>query len=162
LLAFRRRSGAASSRAPGRRRNPAPPPEGGPGAGGARCTSSFRSVVDQRCAHRRAPGSIRPRSRTRPAGLVGGRAQTRFVSWTPSYPGWLAPSRIAVTDLQWLAYRAYVEGSVPTGGMAAAVAWVQGGRSGPVTDRGERPVTRELAVAEMWAAVAVADECRHS
>jgi hypothetical protein len=41
--------------------------------------------------------------------------------------------------------------------MAAAAAWVQGGRSGPVTDRGERPVTRELAVAEMWAAVAVAD-----
>jgi hypothetical protein len=41
--------------------------------------------------------------------------------------------------------------------MAAAVAWVQGGRSGPVTDRDERPVTRELAVAEMWAAVAVAD-----
>jgi hypothetical protein len=85
------------------------------------------------------------------------------VSWTPSYPEWLAPSRSEVADLQWLAYQAYVEGSVRSGGMAAAVAWVQGGRAGPVTDRDERPVTRELAaicsewVAEMWAAVAVAD-----
>jgi hypothetical protein len=59
--------------------------------------------------------------------------------------------------LQWLAYRAFVDGSVRAGGMAAAVAWVQGGRAGPVTDRDEKPVTRELAVAEMWAAVAVAD-----
>jgi hypothetical protein len=57
--------------------------------------------------------------------------------------------------LHWLAYRAHVELQSPRcGGIAAAVAWVRGGRVGPVTERDESPVTRSLATAEMWAASA--------
>lgn len=42
-------------------------------------------------------------------------------------------------------------------GVATAVAWVRGGRVGPITERTEQPVTRDIADAERWAAAAARD-----
>lgn len=70
---------------------------------------------------------------------------------------WAAPPLRQVVDLHWLAYRKHEDqGSEWAGGVAATMAWVSRGRAAPVTERDERPVTRALAVAEMWAATAAA------
>lgn len=71
-------------------------------------------------------------------------------------PDWVSPSRWEVSDCYWLAYRAYMEEMAGTpGAIAATLAWVCGGATSPVSDRTERPVSREQAVAEMFAAMDV-------
>jgi hypothetical protein len=42
-------------------------------------------------------------------------------------------------------------------GVAASIAWIRGGRVGPITERDEQPVTRAIADAERWAAEAARD-----
>jgi hypothetical protein len=80
------------------------------------------------------------------------------VTWTPVEPTWAAPPLAQVVDLHWLAYRKHQQdqGSEWASGVAATMAWVRHGRVAPVTERDEQPVTRALAVAEMWAATAAA------
>lgn len=71
-------------------------------------------------------------------------------------PVWVAPPAHEVADLWWLAHRDWTERRSPwTGGVIAAVEWVIGTGCGPVTAREERPVTRNLAIAEFCAAAVV-------
>lgn len=77
-------------------------------------------------------------------------------------PEWVRPSAAEVFDLHWLAYRRHLdaEHEVDAAGseaIAATVVWVWGGLIGPATLRPEQPVTRGVAVAEMWAAMAIGD-----
>jgi len=73
--------------------------------------------------------------------------------WTPQTPPWVTPPPEQIDDAHWLTYRAFREtGRESIGGAAAAIAWVRGGRNGPITERDEQPVTLHLARAEMWAA----------
>lgn len=76
-------------------------------------------------------------------------------------PEWVRPSAVQVYDFQWLAHRRYLDTtghqSEAAAGMAAAVVWVRGGISGPATGRPEQPVTRAIATAELWAAMAICD-----
>jgi hypothetical protein len=61
-----------------------------------------------------------------------------------------------VADLWWLAHRDWTEQrSLWTGGVLGAVEWVIGTCCGPITARGEWPVTRNLAIAEFCAAAVV-------
>lgn len=84
---------------------------------------------------------------------VGVRAHTQEMGWAAVIPEWVVPSAREVDDAHWLAFKEYAErGSVAAGGVGAALAWVRGGRVGPVTCRDEQPVTEVLARAEMWAA----------
>lgn len=74
---------------------------------------------------------------------------------------WVVPSARQVSDLRWLAGRAWLEqGSPWVGGVIAAAGWVDDHRygPGPITGRTEKPVTRTLAEAECWAALAAGDE----
>ena len=80
------------------------------------------------------------------------------VSWNPAEPECAAPSQSEIADLMWLAYWLHAERGKPwSAGVFAAVAWVRGGRPAPVTERAESPVTRELATAELWAAVVASE-----
>lgn len=77
-------------------------------------------------------------------------------------PSWVRPSAIEVFDLRWLAHRRYLDAaheldSQRGEAIAATVVWVWGDLAGPATSRPEQPVTRPVAVAEMWAAMALAD-----
>ena len=75
--------------------------------------------------------------------------------WQPMTPRWVTPTACEVVDLHVLACLVHAaEQSATAAGMAAAVAWVGGGRRGPVTGRDEQPVSKALAQAEQWAAVA--------
>lgn len=77
------------------------------------------------------------------------------MGWSAVTPAWVVASSREVEDAHWLAIDEYAErGSVAAGGVGAALAWVSGGRVGPVTGREEQPVTESLARAEMWAATA--------
>ncbi|MGH3751958.1 MAG: hypothetical protein ACRDRP_04545 [Pseudonocardiaceae bacterium] len=79
-------------------------------------------------------------------------------TWTPHTPDWVAPSVSQIADEHWLAYSMLMTTRLPwAAGVAAAVAWVRGGRVGPITYRDEQPVTRDLADAECWAAAAARD-----
>ncbi len=70
-------------------------------------------------------------------------------------PDWVR-SPAALVDLHVLAYREYRDTeSARHEAMGATASWVRGGRNGPTTFREEQPVTRALARAEMWAALAV-------
>lgn len=70
-------------------------------------------------------------------------------------PDWVAPTWWQVGDLSCLAMHAVVEQQRPDcAGMVAAVGWVRGAVAGPITGRDGHPITRQLAVAEMWAAAA--------
>jgi hypothetical protein len=70
---------------------------------------------------------------------------------------------LAVADLQWLAYRTYdltdhEAERDEAEGITTAITWLWGAiRLGPVTSRPEYPITRDVAMAEMWAAMAVCD-----
>jgi len=78
--------------------------------------------------------------------------------WTPAEPEWAAPPQSEIADLMWLAYWLHAERGKPwSAGVFAAAAWVRGGRAAPVTERVESPVTRELATAELWAAVVASE-----
>ncbi|MQA13477.1 MAG: hypothetical protein GEV09_04675 [Pseudonocardiaceae bacterium] len=80
------------------------------------------------------------------------------MSWAPARPEWVTPPQNEVADLMWVAYRLHAERGRPwSSGVLAATAWVRGGRAAPVTERDEWPVTRELAIAEMWAAVVASE-----
>lgn len=84
---------------------------------------------------------------------VGAASHARAMTWTPVEPDWAVPSPTEIADLHWLAHLAHRElGSARAGGVAAAVAWVPGGRVAPVTARDDTPVTPALAAVEMWAA----------
>jgi len=77
-------------------------------------------------------------------------------------PDWVRPSAAEVFDLQWLAYRRYLDAEHEVDAawgeaIAATVVWVWGSLIGPATGRPEQPVTRGVAVAEMWAAMAIGD-----
>ena len=77
------------------------------------------------------------------------------MGWVAVTPAWVVPSPREVDDAHWLAFPEYADrGLVVAGGVGAALAWVRGGRVGPVTGRDEQPVTVMLARAEMWAATA--------
>lgn len=74
----------------------------------------------------------------------------------PDVPAWVVVPPVQVDDLYWLAYAMY-EGRVAPGlaGVGSAVTWVRSGIGpAPVTGRADTPVTRGLAQAEMWAAIA--------
>ena len=95
-----------------------------------------------------------------PAGVlvVGARTHTGGMVWTPAEPEWAAPPQSEIADLMWLAYWLHAERGKPwSAGVFAATAWVRGGRPAPVTERVESPVTRELATAELWAAVVASE-----
>ncbi|MGH7750185.1 MAG: hypothetical protein ACREQ5_36270 [Candidatus Dormibacteria bacterium] len=78
--------------------------------------------------------------------------------WTPRTPDWVAPPAGQVADEHWLAYAMLRTTPGPwAAGVATAIAWIRGGRVGPITDRPEQPVTRALAEAECWAAEAARD-----
>jgi hypothetical protein len=80
------------------------------------------------------------------------------VTWTPTEPDWATPPQSEIADLMWLAYWLHAECGKPwSAGVFAAVAWVRGGRPAPVTERAEVSVTRELATAELWAAVVASE-----
>jgi hypothetical protein len=74
----------------------------------------------------------------------------------PAVPAWVVVPPVQVDDLYWLAYAMY-EGRAAAGlaGIGSAVTWVRSGQGpAPVTGRADTPVTRGLAQAEMWAAIA--------
>src|SRR5437868_5227187 len=80
-------------------------------------------------------------------------------------PAWVTPPAVEVDDLRWLAYcyaldRGFSEFPAAAG-MIGAIDWVWGDRTGPITAREEQPVTRALADAELWAAIAV-DDIHHN
>lgn len=74
----------------------------------------------------------------------------------PVVPAWVVVPPVQVNDLYWLAYAMYEKQPAPgLVGIGTSVAWVWGDRGGaPVTGRVDTPVTRGLACAEMWAAIA--------
>jgi hypothetical protein len=75
------------------------------------------------------------------------------VEWTWGVPSWVARPLVDVSDLRWMAYREWIDSKTSySGGVLAAIAWVVGDGVGPVTGRGEQPVTEYLACAERGAA----------
>lgn len=79
-------------------------------------------------------------------------------TWTPRTPDWVVPPGGQVADEHWLAYAMLRSTRSPwAAGVATAIAWVRGGRVGPITDRPEQPVTRAVVEAECWAAEAARD-----
>ena len=79
--------------------------------------------------------------------------------WTAKIPAWVAPTPMEVIDLHWLAYQVHSKtGSARCAGISGALAWVCGGSTGPATGRTEKPVTKELAEAEMWATTALEND----
>lgn len=79
-------------------------------------------------------------------------------TWTPRTPDWVVPPASQIADEHWLAYAMLRQTGRPwAAGVATAIAWIRGGRVGPITDRPEQPVTRALAEAECWAAEAARD-----
>ena len=74
-------------------------------------------------------------------------------------PEWVLPPEQQVMDYFRIAYAIFGETRSPlTGGHAAVMNWVTGGQGGPVTERAEQPVTRNLADAEQTVAMTVAYE----
>ena len=75
-------------------------------------------------------------------------------------PDWVVPPAQQVMDYFRIAYAIFGKTRSPlTGGHAAAMNWVvTGGQGGPVTERTEQPVTRNLADAEQTVAMTVAYE----
>lgn len=73
---------------------------------------------------------------------------------------WAARPRAAIVELMWLGLRDYrfETGSLWSAGVAAAAGWAVGQRAGPVTDRQDVPLTRELVTAELWAANLAIDQ----
>lgn len=79
-------------------------------------------------------------------------------TWTPRTPDWVVPPVSQIADEHWLSYAMLRNTRRPwAAGVACAIAWIRGGRVGPITERDEQPVTRALAEAESWAAEAVRD-----
>ncbi|MGH3525759.1 MAG: hypothetical protein ACRDQ6_00410 [Pseudonocardiaceae bacterium] len=79
-------------------------------------------------------------------------------TWMPHTPDWITPSGWEVADAHLLSYGMIRTTRQPwVVGVPAALSWVRGGRVGPVTERTEQPVTRDLADAERWAAEAARD-----
>ncbi|HEX5145343.1 MAG TPA: hypothetical protein VFW21_15875 [Mycobacterium sp.] len=75
--------------------------------------------------------------------------------WTPRTPDWVTPPASHIADEHWLAYAMLVRDRLPwAAGVACSIAWIRGGRVGPITERDEQPVTRAVADAERWAAEA--------
>jgi hypothetical protein len=80
-------------------------------------------------------------------GIVG------VVEWTWGVPAWVSWPMVDVSDLRWMAYREWMDRRTSwSGGVLAAIAWVVGDGAGPITGRGEQPVTEYLALAERGAA----------
>lgn len=70
-------------------------------------------------------------------------------------PAWVKPPAAAVEDLYWLAHRYYIDQhSTRAGGIGATLDWILKGRVAPITERREQPVAKNLAEAEMTAALA--------
>lgn len=70
-------------------------------------------------------------------------------------PAWVTPPVAAVEDLYWLAHRHYLDQhSTRAGGIGATLDWILKGRVAPITERREQPVMKNLAEAEMTAALA--------
>jgi len=83
-------------------------------------------------------------------------AQTVVVPGTAAF-GRVSPT--SIVDLLWLSYGSWRESrSARSGGIATMAAWVCGGRSAPVSERTESPVSRALADAERIAAQLVLDD----
>jgi hypothetical protein len=73
-------------------------------------------------------------------------------------PAWVTPPVAAVEDLYWLAHRYYIDQhSTRAGGIGATLDWILKGRVAPITERREQPVAKNLAEAEMTAALATTD-----
>jgi hypothetical protein len=73
-------------------------------------------------------------------------------------PAWVKPAAAAVEDLYWLAHRYHIgQHSTRAGGIGATLDWILKGRVAPITERREQPVAKNLAEAEMTAALATTD-----
>lgn len=71
-------------------------------------------------------------------------------------PEWVDPTWHQVGDLSCLALGGVVEQqATECAGMVAAVAWVRGLMTGPITGRDNDPLSRQCAIAELWTAAAV-------
>lgn len=89
-----------------------------------------------------------------PAQRYRERATDERTAWY-AIPAWVTPVAAAVEDLYWLAHRYYIDQhSTRAGGIGATLDWILKGRVAPITERREQPVTKNLAEAEMTAALA--------
>lgn len=78
--------------------------------------------------------------------------------WTPRTPDWVTPPASQIADEHWLAYAMLTQHRLPwAAGVACSIAWVRGGRVGPITERTEQPVTRAVAEAESYVAMDASD-----
>jgi hypothetical protein len=88
-------------------------------------------------------------------GQRGGERTTEDRTAWYAIPAWVKPPAAAVEDLYWLAHRNYLDHcSTRAGGIGAILDWILKGRVAPITERREQPVTKNLAEAEMTAALA--------
>jgi len=80
-------------------------------------------------------------------------------STTVTDPQWAVPPVVALDDVQWLSLAEVQRtASQPAAGIHAALCWVRGvRREGPVSERGEAPVTAALAASELIAAMIAGD-----
>jgi hypothetical protein len=79
--------------------------------------------------------------------------------WVARTPQWVTPRPAEVEDFHWLAFRVSEDTRRPwVIGAAASIAWVRGGRVGPITDRDEQPVEENHARAELWTALTLTDQ----
>jgi hypothetical protein len=77
-------------------------------------------------------------------------------SWAPVEPEWAAPASTEIADLMWLSYGSWADsGSHHAAAIMTTTAWVRGGRTAPITERTDIPVTRALAEVEWWSAIEV-------
>jgi hypothetical protein len=113
------------------------------------------TAAEWMAAHRvEAAAQDQPREIADPGQRYGERTTDARAAWY-AIPAWVTPPVGQVEDLYWLAHRYYLDQhSTRAGGVGAALDWILKGRVAPITERREQPVTRNLAEAEMTAALA--------
>jgi hypothetical protein len=102
-------------------------------------------------SRRRRPCSSNPARNVR---LI---PHTQTVAHT-QYPNWTTHGHRTLDDLYWISTRAGIEtGRSWVHGITQTLSWLAGRAHAPITARDAQPVTRALAEAERWAALAVGD-----